>query len=393
MSKRDDGTAPGTNRPFDTESFLMKLRLPVEAELRTWAETPLRPAVVVSLEAEGAEPWLVKECGNAIRLLPLSSSRPKRFPTYRNALEVFLRLARPEATEEAFRRFAAAYGLLGVDDQGSLLGVYRGERDYLTDELIWWHRYYARLARAIMRLARACHGETPVYLEPLWVIREHTRRLLSETWDALEIVADVVAHGRGGVVGQGRALADADDVDSFLAAVWATSGPEGSEGYVTAAGWSLRQILDENFSDVLPAPPWPPLSPREGEDLPFLYEPPCPYESDSTIPYRESLRALVSAAIDQWSARGHVAPRIEWDANGPRIVWTGGLWGALAMQMVAQVRFGAGAAWCHRCHEEVKRKRAPKLGQLSWCKRPECQQYKAKIGMRRLAERRRNGDV
>lgn len=106
-------------------------------------------------------------------------------------------------------------------------------------------------------------------------------------------------------------------------------------------------------------------------------------ENRELITFSEKLYAVPIGFVNAWLIAKDVRPYVTWQAGlGPRVVWTGQLWGHIGAQLLGFVRNGEHHAECDGCGAPVIRSRAPKAGQAAWCGGKACERLRVRQAKR-----------
>lgn len=109
-------------------------------------------------------------------------------------------------------------------------------------------------------------------------------------------------------------------------------------------------------------------------------------------PYDAGARSVVEGVVNWWLLAGAVRPFLRWrEAGRPEIACTGWLWGAIGMQLLADVQRGGKTAPCDWCGREVRRERRPKRGQRVCCTAVGCRRDRDLDAQRRRRQGQRAG--
>lgn len=102
------------------------------------------------------------------------------------------------------------------------------------------------------------------------------------------------------------------------------------------------------------------------------------------IAFSENFRRIPEGVVNWWLGAKRVRPLLRWQSGSqPTVVWTGELWGAVGVQLLADVRRGGKVAECDSCGREVARERLPKSGQRVWCGSSRCRRLASREAQRR----------
>jgi hypothetical protein len=103
-----------------------------------------------------------------------------------------------------------------------------------------------------------------------------------------------------------------------------------------------------------------------------------------------TMHLVLEHVVNTWLVWGHVCPMLEGSNHGLRIeLRGGGLFGAIAVQLLAAVSRSKGWAVCINCGDVYSPLRRPKRSQRTYCHKPECKAAAIRDAMRDYRARRR----